>query len=267
MSEYAVMPKADYVNLCDAIRAKTGGTEGIKSGEMPAEVVKVYEAGKQANELERWIEYVSPSAWNTYAQYMFAGPHWNKKTFKPPVAIQKSNSMGMFAYHNHDQEPYDLVEQVEKYGGSIDFSKTGAMGNCFQYACVSRIGVINLKTISSQVNTNYTFGSRFIITIDEIVFVEKSFDWHNNMFNGASGLMHLKASGVLANTINFQWCPLTPASMKSVIFVLKNFIGTGKEYTKSIIFNDDCWAALEADSAAPDGGTWKAYVQSLGWDT
>lgn len=45
MSEYAVMPKADYAEACDTIRKKTGGTESIKSGELPAEIENVYEAG------------------------------------------------------------------------------------------------------------------------------------------------------------------------------------------------------------------------------
>ena len=34
MSEYAVMPKADYQDACDAVREKTGGTALIKSGEL-----------------------------------------------------------------------------------------------------------------------------------------------------------------------------------------------------------------------------------------
>lgn len=34
MSEYVVMPKSDYVSACDAIRAKSGSTELIKSNEL-----------------------------------------------------------------------------------------------------------------------------------------------------------------------------------------------------------------------------------------
>lgn len=34
MAEYAVMPKSDYVDACDAVREKTGGTGAIKSGQL-----------------------------------------------------------------------------------------------------------------------------------------------------------------------------------------------------------------------------------------
>lgn len=34
MAEYAVMPKSDYVDACDAVREKTGGTDAIKSGQL-----------------------------------------------------------------------------------------------------------------------------------------------------------------------------------------------------------------------------------------
>lgn len=33
MTDYAVMPYADYEAACTAVREKTGGTEPIKSGE------------------------------------------------------------------------------------------------------------------------------------------------------------------------------------------------------------------------------------------
>lgn len=229
------------------------------------DIDEMFENGKNARDLEWWENYVDLSYYNDYARYMFAGDGWNVKTFTLPLTVIKANCVGMLAYHNNKGEPYDLVEQLKKYGGSLDFSKTFAMQNCFQYAKVSRLGIINISAVSSATNCGATFASSHIITIDEIVFAEKSFDWNNSMFNGATSLMHLTASGVLANTINFQWCPLTPASMKSLISILKNFAGTSSANTKKITFNEDCWSALEADSTAPDGGTWRNYVTALGW--
>ena len=34
LTDYVIMPGADYKDACDAVREKTGGTEPIKSGEM-----------------------------------------------------------------------------------------------------------------------------------------------------------------------------------------------------------------------------------------
>ena len=45
MTDYAVMPKADYVAVCDAIREKTGDNEVIKSGELISKLNDVYNAG------------------------------------------------------------------------------------------------------------------------------------------------------------------------------------------------------------------------------
>lgn len=45
---HAVMPLADYVGACDAIREKTGGTEPIKSGELVEQIGAVHTAGKLA---------------------------------------------------------------------------------------------------------------------------------------------------------------------------------------------------------------------------
>jgi hypothetical protein len=55
--------------------------------------------------------------------------------------------------------------------------------------------------------------------------------------------------------------------MKNIISCLNNYSGTSNEYTYRVVFTDDCWAALEADSIAPTGTTWADYVNSLGWNT
>ena len=38
MTEYVIMPKDDYQNACNSIRAKTGKTALIKSGDMASEI-------------------------------------------------------------------------------------------------------------------------------------------------------------------------------------------------------------------------------------
>lgn len=47
---YAVMPKEDYENACDALREYTGELEPIRSGELEENIDKVYEAGSAAGE-------------------------------------------------------------------------------------------------------------------------------------------------------------------------------------------------------------------------
>lgn len=52
MAEFAIMPIEDYRRACDAIREKTGGTEGITSGELEARILSI-ETGTQLPELTR----------------------------------------------------------------------------------------------------------------------------------------------------------------------------------------------------------------------
>jgi hypothetical protein len=87
-------------------------------------------------------------------------------------------------------------------------------------------------------------------------------------FGSCESLENITIEGTIKCDWNMSYSPLlTPESMKSVISCLENYAGTSSEYTNTVSFTDECWAALEADSAAPDGGTWEEYVAALGWNT
>lgn len=45
MADYAVMPKADYLDACNAIREKTGSTDVIKSGDMGTKIRAIETSG------------------------------------------------------------------------------------------------------------------------------------------------------------------------------------------------------------------------------
>ena len=45
MADYAVMPKADYLDACNAIREKTGSTAVIKSGDMGTQIRAIKTGG------------------------------------------------------------------------------------------------------------------------------------------------------------------------------------------------------------------------------
>lgn len=53
---YAVMPIADYENACGALRQYTGEDELIKSGDLPENINKVYDAGSAAGEEKGYSE-------------------------------------------------------------------------------------------------------------------------------------------------------------------------------------------------------------------
>lgn len=51
-TEYIVMPKSDYVSVCDTIRAKTGTTEPIKSSELVEKTETVYQIGYEQSKVD-----------------------------------------------------------------------------------------------------------------------------------------------------------------------------------------------------------------------
>jgi hypothetical protein len=47
MSELVVMPSVDYQAICDAVRAKTGGTDLLKSGDIPSQIEGISGGGEK----------------------------------------------------------------------------------------------------------------------------------------------------------------------------------------------------------------------------
>lgn len=61
MSEYAVMPMSDYEGICDAVRAKTGGTAKLKSSEVKQAIEEIQTSSDPV------IEPLSVTANGTYS--------------------------------------------------------------------------------------------------------------------------------------------------------------------------------------------------------
>lgn len=60
---------------------------------------------------------------------------------------------------------------------------------------------------------------------------------------------------------------LTAESAKSVLIALKNYAGTKNEDVYSVLLHSDVWDLLDAEGeTAPGNITWKAYVDSKGWN-
>ena len=58
MSEYVIMPKADYTAACNAIRAKTGKADLIKSGDMEGEILGITSGGGSSADV-RYVTFMN----------------------------------------------------------------------------------------------------------------------------------------------------------------------------------------------------------------
>ncbi|MBR6793333.1 MAG: hypothetical protein IKM48_03110 [Clostridia bacterium] len=220
-----------------------------------------YEAGKQARDAEWWADHQAIDGSNGYLHFSYAGACWNKETFTPYYDVKNYSSSGanavqMFYQHNHDRAPYDMAEHLDKLGVALDTSKFAAMGQCFRYAAISKLGVIDTTAITSKTNSAHLVANSKLVTIDKIVMKTRTFDWSGNEFLGCNLLEHLTIEGEIGNNgLNFSDCPLDHDSLMSIIVHLKDFSGTSE--TRSITFGATNLAKLtDADKAKATQKGW-----------
>ena len=150
------------------------------------------------------------------------------------------------------------------YDPQYNITATSAANYMFAYTGITDTKVpIDLGTNRTNKTAVFESASK-LVTIRKLILGE-AIRIGTTMFSGCTKLANLTIEGTIGYTASFQWSPLTVASMKSIITHLKNYAGTTLEGTYKLTFSAACWAELEASGPAPDGGTWKDYVYSLGW--
>lgn len=226
-------------------------------------VPKVYEAGKTQGQNELWEDV---TAKGTRSNCAHAFRSWDTPYIRPTYKLtptERGGSIYMFANNPSllkvEKEYFDLsqitgVSQTVAYNGHQatfykcyklveieDVGMQAAMYDSTYYDCVS---LEKIEVIRSQEDTIY----------------------NTNTFGHCSKLAHLIVEGVIGTNIWFSYCPLTVASLKSVITHLKDYSETSSEYTYTITFKATAFEALEAEGAtSPHGNTWAEYIDDLKW--
>lgn len=234
-----------------------GYDQGFEEG-----LVDGREEGIQTEYDRFWDAYQDNGAPGNY-QFAFAFGRWNSETFKPKydmVISDRGNASGMFQLTGIA----DISEALEKSRVIIDTSKAATLNNMYHSCNCIRVPGMDASN-AANLSESFSYSGR-LKTIDKIVSGENL--TFTNAFLSSLALANVTFEGVIGQDINFQWSPLSVESMKSVITHLKNYAGTADAGKKTVKFTDACWTALEADSVAPDGNTWRDYVETtLGWLT
>ena len=222
---------------------------------------RVFDAGKKTE----WDNF-----WDAY-QYngkrigyfcAFSGIGWNDKTFKPKYNMAvKGSALEMFMYC----EVTDIVKSLNECGVTLDFSNADSCKNLFVYSKTKALPVLNFSKSNNA--EQFVMQCRNLVTIEKIISNE-NLVFKNNAFKDCTALTNITFEGVIGQSLDMSYSTaLLVDSMKSIISCLKNYSGTSNEFTYKLSLSEDSWAALEADSTAPDGNTWKEYVGTLGWNT
>lgn len=193
----------------------------------------VYEAGAKS-EYDRFWDTLQANGDRVNYAYAFAYNRFSDENYNPkhPIVTKSGTTPSRYIFA---QNTVITDTKVPIYANGNDVSY------CFQ-GCSGLISIPELRVLETQAFTS-TFAS-------------------------CSALENITFSGTIGKDISLKDCSkLTPQSVESIVTHLKNYSGTSGEFTYTVTVPGSCWTALEAYSAAPDGGTWADYVYKLGWNT
>lgn len=191
-----------------------------------------YEAGQQA-EYDRFWDNFQLNGTRINYRYLFSYTGWTDETLNPKYSItcSGSSSNGEYIFYSATK-----ITRIPK-----DIIINGVSAAHMFNACIE------------------------LVTIDKLVL--NGATSLSGTFTKCSKLVNITIDGSIDVSFNIQASAvLSVASAKSIIMHLTNYVGTDKDLTYTLTLNDAVWAALEADSVSPDGGTWKTYVNNLGWN-
>lgn len=177
---------------------------------------EVHESGKQAQNDWFW-DTLQRNGRNENYSCTFAGS-WVPSMFYPKYDMNVLRCDYMFQTFANNycwDESLDLVERLNECGVVLDTSKATVMSYMFAYARISHIGVLNCISTSAL---SYMFSSASaIITIDKIILKDDGSQTFSGAFTGCSSLENIVFEGVIGNNIDFKNCPLSTASIVSII--------------------------------------------------
>lgn len=246
-----------------------GLTEGYDQG-FEEGLADGREEGIQTEYDRFWDGYQQSGGRSDY-EYGFAGTGWSAAGLMPPKYPISSSTVksciGMFWQFNKSlnwqSEPYDMTEVSKKLDLSASLNLRYAFDSAYcKNLTVDVSGATNMDYAFSQLNG---IGVRSLwVKIGEVASLESTF-----VYNSSLRELTLLEGSVIATNINLGWSTgLSIASLKSVIGALKNYSGTIDAGKYKVTFTEGLWTVLEADSTAPDGNTWRDYVETtLGWLT
>jgi hypothetical protein len=203
----------------------------------------VYDARKKA-EYDAFWDMILNNGNRTDFEYAFA--YWGAEYIRPPMKIVPSNSrsIGMFKDNN-------LLKKVEAEYFDLsncnvnDTSTT--QGNYMTFArCqyIEEIEDIGMK--AGYYYQTYAWCYR-LKTIAVVRSNENTL--YTDAFRGCDDLENITVEGIIGKDIDFKHCKkLTLLSLANILNHLKDFTGTGEEYTRTLTLSQESVDILNEDT-------------------
>ena len=225
-----------------------------------------YEAGQKAEYDAFWDTFQSNGNRTNYS-YGFGGDGWTKELFKPKYDMYIDDAGAMFYRSGING---DIAEICANAGVKFDTSKVSNFATFAAWSVITRFGEIDTISAWDASLNNSFYSCNNLHTIDKLILKSTGTQtFVNTLFYGCTALKNITIEGTIGKTISFVDCPLSVASMESIISHSKNYQGTSGQYTQTITFSTACWAAY--NEAHPELATGWDNIQgwismNLGWN-
>ena len=220
--EPILIPKAITENGTYA--ASDDGANGYNSVTVNVDMDQAYDKGKQEEYDRFWDTYQECGNRTDYDYAFYYG--WTQENFKPKYKMVPTKMIRGFSYLNIP----DFVNSCE-----LDTSQCVDMAYALSGPGFEHIGVIDLSSCTDGCHGLFS-GSVNLHTVDKIIYHEGV--TRGELFYNCPNLVNLTIEGTIACDYKMNYCgKLSAQSVQSIINALKDFAGTGSEYTKTLTFN------------------------------
>lgn len=215
--------------IADAIRLYTGKTEALTLDAMEDGVHESYEYAKShyfTEGIEQGKQAEYDAFWDAFQQngnrtnytlaFADSGGRWEfGTTYKPKHPMKPTSAQQMYygsglKWNAHETYPVDFSQCTEFY-------------QCFAYAAIDRLGVVDMSKATRTANA--FLSCNLLHTIDKLIASENT-AFHSSTFSTTPKLANITFEGVIGQSISLANSPLlTNASVQSIIDCLKDLTG------------------------------------------
>ena len=184
----------------------------------------------------------------------FGGVGFNDEIYKPKYDIYpKWDASGMYCKSRMSDIYWNGEREIE-----VDFSQVTNFTQTFSSSAFPTLKIIDGRKATAL--TQICQSNTEIVTIQKLIIKDDGSQEFKLSFDSCSKLKNITFEGVIGKNINFQWSPLTEASIRSVIGALSR-TATGQTLTlkksaKEAAFTESAWAELIAPVSNQYNGTW-----------
>ena len=209
-----------------------------------------FEAGKQA-EYDAFWDAIQQNGNRDFYEYGFY--YWDSEYIRPKhkvVTSNRSRNLCVFAYNRAlkkiEKEYFDLSNYIP--------SNDSVNGNYYPfYSCAA---LEEIEDIGIQAGGYYyAFNSCPKLKRIEVMRCRED-GIYTVPFTGCYDLTDITIEGVIGTNFPIPFSPLSPASLKSIVKHLKNYLGTSSEYAYTLTVKTSAWEVLVSAGCTDEDFAW-----------